>query len=356
MTIPIRNLYYLFCYAWARFPEGGAVEVGVDASPDVLHLFAKLLVTGANRLMRRGLDRGYRAFVEETRSPRGKFLLDEIVKAQSLRRGVVICAYDELTPDVPHNQIIKASARSLARVGNLDRELRHELGLVVQRMTGVSDVRLSPALFRRVQLARNTGQYLPILRLCELIFRGLLPEEGGAGSRFADILEDEVIMSAVFEEFLRNFYAHEQMAFRVGREVMSWDAIPLSADAGARLPVMETDITLRSAARAIVLDAKFYKEVLVSRSGPGKIRSNHLYQLFAYLEHAALRSPGLPCDGALIYPAVGDPISLRYRLRGHEVMVRSIDLDRPWREIHEELLAIPFEFGGSQPPQTATLN
>ncbi len=27
MTIPIRNLYYLFCYAWRRFPPGGAVEI-----------------------------------------------------------------------------------------------------------------------------------------------------------------------------------------------------------------------------------------------------------------------------------------------------------------------------------------
>jgi 5-methylcytosine-specific restriction enzyme subunit McrC len=348
MTIPIRNLYYLFCYAWQRFPEGASVDVGVDASPDLPNLFARILINGANRLMRRGLDRGYQGFVEETRAPRGRMLLDLIVKEQTLRRGSVICAFDELTPDVVHNQIIKATARSMARAKGIDSDHRHELGLVVQRMEGVSDVRLTTGIFRRVQLSRSTSQYRPLIKLCELIFHCHLPDENGLGSRFADILKDEVIMSAVFEDFLRNFYAHEQSTFRVGREVMSWDALSLEAGGQAFLPAMETDITLRSKERTIVMDAKFYKEVLASRAGPGKVRSGHLYQLFAYLEHAALRAPHLPCDGALIYPAVGESIALRYRIRGHEVVVRSIDLTRPWIEIHDELLAIPFEFGVDQ--------
>ena len=51
MTIPIRNLYYLFCYAWRRFPPGGAVETGVDASPDLPNLFARLLVNDVRTLL-----------------------------------------------------------------------------------------------------------------------------------------------------------------------------------------------------------------------------------------------------------------------------------------------------------------
>lgn len=107
---------------------------------------------------------------------------------------------------------------------------------------------------------------------------------------------------------------------------------------------METDITLRSSRRIILIDAKFYNEALASRHGVQKIRSNHLYQFYSYLEHAGLRTPGVPVDGALIYPAVGEPVALHYRLRGHEVVVRAIDLMRPWREIHDELLAILGQF------------
>ena len=56
MKIPIKNLYYLFCYAWARFPQGGSVEVGVEESPDLPNLFGRLLVRGVNQLLRRGMD------------------------------------------------------------------------------------------------------------------------------------------------------------------------------------------------------------------------------------------------------------------------------------------------------------
>lgn len=58
----------------------------------------------------------------------------------------------------------------------------------------------------------------------------------------------------------------------------------------------------------------------------------------------------LPCDGALLYPAVGDPITLRYRVRDHEVLVKSIDLTKDnWQDIHDDLLAIPMSFGEPSP-------
>lgn len=346
MTIPIRNLYYLLCYAWERFPDAHPVDVGVETSPDLPNLLARIFVNDVHRLLRRGLDRGYRAFVEEIRAPRGRLLLDDIVKQQTLRRGAVVCAIDELTPDVAHNRIIKATCRLLTRGKAVHSGLRHELGLIVQRMAGVSDIRLTGEAFKRIQLSRNTRQYRPLLRLCELVFRAQLPVEDSQGSSFADILKDDILMSAVFEDFLRNFYLHNQRRYSVGREIMAWDALPLDDQSRGRMPVMETDITLRSRERTIVMDAKFYKEMLVSKGGPGKVRSGHLYQLFAYVEHAGAKAPHLPCDGALIYPAVGEPVSLRYRVRGHEVLIKSIDLSREhWQDIHDDLLSIPLGFG-----------
>ncbi|RYG87523.1 MAG: hypothetical protein EON59_07185 [Alphaproteobacteria bacterium] len=263
-----------------------------------------------------------------------------------MRRGAVVCAIEELTPDVGHNRIIKATCRLLAHSRSVDHDLRHELGLIVQRMAGVSDVRLTSETFRSVQLSRNTRQYRPLLRLCELVLRAQLPIEDGGGSSFADILKDDILMSALFEDFIRNFYHHNQKRYSVGREIMAWDALPLDDQSRGRMPVMETDITLRSRERTIVMDAKFYKEMLVSNGGLGKIRSGHLYQLFAYVEHAGAKAPRLPCDGALLYPAVGEPITLRYSVRGHEILVKSIDLSRDrWEDIHNEILSIPLSFG-----------
>jgi 5-methylcytosine-specific restriction enzyme subunit McrC len=340
MKIPIKNLYYLFCYAWARFPEGGAVEVGVEDSPDLPNLFGRLLVRGVNQLLRRGMDRGYIGFVEESKSPRGRLVVGESIKRQTRTRTSVICDFDQLTVDVLHNQVIKATARMLSECQDLNENLAHELHIISKRMDQVGDIRLTSHHFRRIQISRNTGTYLPLIRLCELAFRALLPVERGAGFRFTDIMQDEITMSKVFEEFLRNFYAFEQDTFRVGSEVMQWRVQDAPQDALTKLPSMRTDITMRSTDRTIVMDAKYYKDALVVRFGTEKVRSEHLYQMLAYLQHASGGPDNRPVEGILIYPSVQKGIDLKYKLLGYDVRITSVDLMMDWQEIHRSLLEL----------------
>jgi 5-methylcytosine-specific restriction enzyme subunit McrC len=356
MSIPIRNLYYIFCYAWARFPRGDEIAVGQDDCPDLPNLFAKLLVESTHRLIRRGLDRGYIVHEEETRAPRGKLLINRMIKEQTIRRGAAVCTYDELEHDILHNQILKTTARALISVDTLTPALKHELILIRKQLAAVSDIRLTAGLFRRVQLSRDRYLYGMLMRLCEFVFHSLMPEPGGTSSRFADILSDEARMSMVFEEFLRNFYLYELSEFSVRKMDLSWDAEPLAPGSMAFMPKMETDIVLNSRDRTIVIDAKYYKEILVGRPGfSKKLRSGHLYQLFAYMKHAELAYPGKQIDGALIYPAANQPVPpLDYRMSNHRLRVIAVDLAKPWKEIHNCLLDLPrVPFGTGDGPSPA---
>ena len=65
MTISIRNLYYLFAYAWAKFPDADVTDTGIDECPEILDLFAHLLVRYTKRILRQGLARDYLTFEEE---------------------------------------------------------------------------------------------------------------------------------------------------------------------------------------------------------------------------------------------------------------------------------------------------
>src|SRR5690606_36496885 len=130
-------------------------------------------------------------------------------------RGEAVCQIDDLRTDVVNNQILKATARLLARSPSLLSEYRHQLNVLVRSLETISDVRLSSGLFSRTQLTRNNREYRLLLRLCEFVFHARLPDQAGESSRFADILMDELRMSSVFEEFLRNFYAHEQDGYVV---------------------------------------------------------------------------------------------------------------------------------------------
>lgn len=341
MPIPIKNLYYIFCYAWASFPSGDLVDVGKDEAPELQNLFAKLLIDHLHRVIRRGLARGYISHTEDLRGPRGRLLFDQIVKRQTLLRGEAACQFDELKTDILKNQIVKATARMLERSPNVAQKYRHELGALVRRLEAVSDIRLSSGAFRRVQIFRNDHSYSLLMKLCEFVFQSALPDENGENGRFADVLGDEVIMSAVFEDFLRNFFVHEQKTFKVSRDQYLWDAVGLTASAHSLLPVMQTDLVLRSQDRTIVADAKYYKETLKGRdkSAP-KLNSSNLYQLFTYLHHAQLREPDKRIDGMLIYPSVGYEVRADYEFAGKYLRIATVDLNRPWPQIHEDLLAL----------------
>ena len=59
MEIPIANIFYLLCYAWDVLEEKDTLaDVNALQSTDLLDLFARVLVNGTRRLLRRGLDRG----------------------------------------------------------------------------------------------------------------------------------------------------------------------------------------------------------------------------------------------------------------------------------------------------------
>lgn len=116
---------------------------------------------------------------------------------------------------------------------------------------------------------------------------------------------------------------------------------------------MQTDMTLRSTDRIIVANAKYYKETLKQFHGGSKIHSSNLYQLYAYLMHTDAKNPGLKTDGALLYPTVNKQLLLDYQLPGHRVRVASVDLSRPWSEIHDHLLNLLFKPYGDDPTALA---
>lgn len=340
MSIPVRNIYYLLLYAWGHVEPGALQSVGEDDSPDLPNLLAKVLLESVNGILRRGLDRGYVGHEEATRSPRGRLLFNEMVKQQSLLRGVAICAVDELTVDVLHNQILRATLVRLANSPDVRRDLRHSLHGVSRRMVDVEPVRLTASVFQRVQLSRNTSHYRFALRVCELVFQMQLPDPKGTGTRFQNLLDDESRMPALFEDFLRNFYRLELDGYSSTAELMSWAATSASAADLELLPIMRTDITLRSSTQTIIADAKYYRDALSGGRYSPKIRSSHLYQLSTYLAHEELKDPERAVSGMLIYPSTGIRMRHRYNLLGRDVLVASVNLGADWPDIHEELIEL----------------
>ena len=176
---PSPNLYYLLCYAWRHVREADIVRreelAGLDGTH---HLLGKVLAEGTFRLIRGGIDRGYREVREDLAGIRGKLSVGETAKRALRARGRAACEFEELSHDVLHNRILRSTLAALLKLPDLDPvQVRPDMRTAYRKLEGISLVRLERRLFPRVQLDRNRHLYRFLMSICELIHNCLIVEE-----------------------------------------------------------------------------------------------------------------------------------------------------------------------------------
>jgi 5-methylcytosine-specific restriction enzyme subunit McrC len=338
MEIPIYNIYYLLCYAWNKLEERDIVDVtGID-STELCDLFAKVLCGGTSRLLKMGLDRGYVQLNEETSGIKGKIDLGYSLKRNLFKKAKVQCQFDELSYNILHNQILKSTLHRLAEVDELAPELKDHLIDLLRRLHEIEEIPLRKSVFRKIQLNRNNSFYDFLLKICELVIDNLLPSEEKGHSKFRDFVRDEKQMGILFEDFVRNFYRLEQCSYKVYREDIRWD---ISSGDAQFLPKMQTDISLESQQRKIVIDTKYYQEALTEHFEKEKIRSENMYQMFAYLKNLeSTTTINRNCEGILLYPTVTKELDINMTTHGHHISFKTINLNQEWRGVHKDLLSM----------------
>lgn len=338
--IPIQNLYFLLCYAWDVLPEGGFRYVDRHEVQKPAELLAQVIINGVRHIQRRGVDQEYCEYTDELQRLRGRMLVAESARKMLLNRGRALCVFDELSPDTLPNQIVLASLKRITASRDMAKELRHEAGSLVRGLRDVNDVRLTKQVFRRVQLHGNNRYYRFLLHACELLFDASLLNEQDGGWRFRDFTRNERAMAAVFEKFIFNFFRKEQKRYQVKSDRIAWDAVSESDPDLMMLPKMLTDISLRSRDHTLIIDAKYYSKTLTTNY-KDTVRSSHLYQIFAYLTNFEAKGGNdAVADGILLYPEVGEDVSLDYTMGQHNVGIKSVDLSNAWEDIEAQLMSM----------------
>lgn len=342
-VIPIRNLYYLYAYAWDQFHLVRRVKTGEGEGPDAGAFFAKILVQACRQIFRRGVVREYEFHEQELPQLRGRIDVIRTFRHDTLKRGRVCCRFDELTADALQNQLIKATLIHLLGRKQVSPRLASDIRKCIRTFEalGVKTAALDKQTFRSVELTRKNSFYSFLMHICELICWALFPEHDGSSGQFASLMEDETKMNRIFERFVRNFFRHEQAEFEVKSERIAWDISEQKTAAPELLPSMHTDASLRSSERTIIIDTKYYSETLHTYYDRKALRSGHLYQLFAYVKNLENRGgPDKSAEGLLLYPAVHDHVQFETTIQGHRMRARTIDLNQPWESISRQLLAM----------------
>lgn len=343
MAIPVANIYYLLCYAWDEIALDRTIRVGFDHCPDANHLFAQILVEGLHVLRKRGLEMSYVGFEDATPSPRGRMLLGPSIRLLAAGGGRLFCAFDEMSPDILTNRILKTTILELVEDKSLNEGMRTKLRAAAALLPGVKMITLTGRVFDQVQLHSNNRLYRALIIVCRWLYEAKVAEDHEGVHRFRDVLRNEERMRRIFEKFVRNFFArHPGEAQSVKAERMSWNATArVGSDIGF-LPSMITDVTIRYPSRTVVIECK-YTECLVTNYHhlEEKVKSLHLYQLSAYLRNLEYGyGPDRDAEGILLYPSTGKPLQQEYVLHGHRLRVLTLDLNRSPTDIAAQMTAL----------------
>ena len=257
MKIPIQNIYYLLCYAWDKLEEGNKVNVSQSDYDNAPELFARVLINGCKHLFKRGLEHNYNNVTREYVGIKGKIDFNDSLNKNLFKRGRAICQFDEFEVNILQNQLLKATLKRLTKIKTIDKKVKQELWFYYSKFSNIDDIEIQLSLFNKVRIHRNNSFYDFLLKICKLVIDNCVLDESNGNYQFKEFVGNDKAMASLFEAFVRNFYKKEQNVFTVRREDINWDAIPVGDSSGAYLPKMQTDITLESNTRKIIVETKF---------------------------------------------------------------------------------------------------
>ncbi len=346
-AIPIRNVWYLLIYAWDLANWRDTARFDSEQSPNLLGLLARVLVDSTRLLLRHQLRRDYVKRVASIEGVRGRILFTPSLRHIGLKENKLVCSFEELDVNTRKNQIIKTTLYNLsrdARVSGATSEtsaaLNRDIHTLLDQMAGVQSIRLSHSDFTSIRTGRNDRDYALPINICFLVHMLKMPSTESGDETLALLSEDLNGSFNLFERFVRNFYRHHiGDRYHISARNLDWPGV-----SNAHMPIMKTDISIESRKEPfnkLIIDTKFYEETLTRGFGDLKFRSDHLYQIYAYLRTQEDLGPSFRnAKGMLLYPNVGLEISEIIELQGHEIRIETIDLANDWEQIESNLLAL----------------
>ena len=337
--IPIQNVYYMLSYAFQVLNEQSYKNIATEQFHNTAELMAAILEKGIALQLKRGLGKEYIPQMEALSSLRGKIDIAESIKTQSMMRKQLICTYDEFSVNSTMNRIIKSTVELLL-CSNISKQRKKSLRKLMVYFGEVDFIDLHTVNWN-VQYNRNNQTYRMLISICYLVVKGLLQTQSDGRKKLMDFL-DEQRMCRLYEKFILKYYRKE---FK-NQIVTNASQIPwqLDNEENAMLPVMQSDIMLQRGDRVLIIDAKYYEHSTQVQFDKHTLHSGNLYQIFTYVKNKEyeLKDKDHKVSGILLYAKTDEEIYPNnvYQMSGNQITVSTLDLNKPFAEIAEQLNTI----------------
>ena len=304
--VAVENLFYMLAISVGA--QWKPYQAQLDQISDVYELIASLFADEAEHLILDGLHRTYQVTEANLETVRGRIDFNENLRLNLVMRQRNFCRFDELTLDIPENQIIGQTAGLLNLWNFRDADLRFRLHRLSQRLSELTPTYFTSEVVDQFTYGRMTEKYRPIHRLCRLLLDGAsLSEHAGANLAPAFLID----MNVLFERFIS-----QVLTETVGQGFIVKEQLKLYLDETKKY-VMYPDIGLKDRRNNIVVvaDCKYKK---LAESGSGNA---DMYQVLSYC--TASRSN----QGVLIYPLHEVNPLAPTRIENTNTVIRQLTID-----------------------------
>lgn len=338
--IPVKNYFFLLGYAWNMLRECEQLKVNFEKCDTPNDLFARILVNGLNVLIRKGLKKDYQSLIEPVGYLKGKILISESMPYFLSQQGKLVCEHDELSHNIPENQIIFQTLRNL-QFAKIDSGLKKEIHKLLRLAGEIQPIEIKKSHFENRKRHKDSLHSL-LINVCEVAYLSSLPSYISGEKIFRDFINDERGLGRLFEAFIYNFYRSKlRDQFLISKDEIRWGLAPLDEVSGTYLPKMRSDVVVQSNKVKIIIDTKFYKSTFQNFYDKETIHSGNLYQIQSYIHHDSTTGERKERVGVLLYPTIKETPPLRYKYQdGNGLQVRTIDLSKDWKDIEESLLGL----------------
>lgn len=253
---------------------------------------------------------------------------------------MIVSEYDEFELDHKLNQILKTYLQKLYYVDTLQKKRIRRLLIHFEL---VKTIEITPYMLKRINYNRLTADYRFPIEIGGLLYEQAIPSEVGEELIFHEIMEDEEVMSNLFEKFIFNYYRIHYPEFVVGRGTYRWNLKPIGNSNYGLIPTMNTDVEVETPTKKIIIDPKYYGSAFTKHYEKESFRSDNMYQMKAYMNKQS--SPEKQVKGILMYPSNHYEFYDQFHDEdGNILAFKMINLEKNWESIKNNLAEVFIDY------------
>ncbi len=185
-----------------------------------------------------------------------------------------------------------------------------------------------------------------MVALAQLAFDLALPTEESGTAALVAPEREEAWVRRLFEKAVLGFaqVELEPLGWSVrGGVPLHWQVVSSSSGIPAILPRMVTDIVLDppNGGRRVIVDTKFSSILRSRRFGGSTLKSDYIYQMYAYVRsQEGIGLGSHETDGLFLHPAIETSLHEHAEIQGHTITFATVNLSASPATIRSEMRGI----------------